>query len=83
CAIALALPEKIIGVVEGACDGLIAHEEKGMNGFGYDSIFYYPPFEKTFAELTPEEKGRVSHRGEALAMTRSIIIDFLHNRDNT
>jgi XTP/dITP diphosphohydrolase len=46
--------------------GEIAHEIAGTNGFGYDPIFYYPPMKKTFAEISAEEKHRVSHRGIAL-----------------
>ncbi|MFQ5485066.1 MAG: non-canonical purine NTP pyrophosphatase, partial [Desulfobacterales bacterium] len=48
------------------CKGLITAKPAGQNGFGYDPIFYYPPLQKTFAELTRKEKGRVSHRGKAL-----------------
>ncbi len=46
--------------------GEIAHEIAGTNGFGYDPIFYYPPMKKTFAEISAEEKHKVSHRGIAL-----------------
>ena len=53
-----------------SCDGYvkgeIAKSPKGSFGFGYDSVFYYPPFEKTFAELSEEEKNSISHRGRAL-----------------
>lgn len=47
-------------------EGIIAHEIKGANGFGYDPIVYLPQYGKTSAELTPEEKNKISHRGEAL-----------------
>ena len=53
-------------VVRGECHGYIATEETGSNGFGYDSLFYYPEFDKTFAELTNEQKNSVSHRGKAI-----------------
>ena len=51
---------------DGSVKGEIAKSPKGSFGFGYDSVFYYPPFEKTFAELSEEEKNSISHRGRAL-----------------
>ena len=51
---------------DGSVKGEIAQSPKGSFGFGYDSVFYYPPFEKTFAELSEEEKNSISHRGRAL-----------------
>ena len=53
-------------VCEGECPGTIAFAPMGEGGFGYDPIFYYPPFGKTLAEVTPEEKNQVSHRAVAL-----------------
>lgn len=53
-------------VANGQVDGLILEEERGEDGFGYDPIFFYPPFEKSFAELTMTEKNQISHRGRAL-----------------
>jgi XTP/dITP diphosphohydrolase len=50
----------------GKVRGIILEKPKGMNGFGYDPVFYYPPFKRTFAELTGEEKNQVSHRSQAL-----------------
>ena len=50
----------------GSIEGEIAQSPKGSFGFGYDSVFYYPPLEKTFAELSEEEKNSISHRGRAL-----------------
>lgn len=67
CIIAIALPDGAALTYEGCCEGLITHEPAGNGGFGYDPLFYYPPFEKTFAQLTTEEKNRVSHRGRAMA----------------
>lgn len=67
CTIAIALPDGTALTYEGTCDGLITHEPAGNGGFGYDPLFYYPPLEKTFAQLTTEEKNRVSHRGRAMA----------------
>lgn len=51
---------------DGRCDGYILDHEVGDGGFGYDSIFYYPDYDKTFAQLTPAEKGGISHRGKAM-----------------
>ncbi len=50
----------------GRCDGIILEKERGENGFGYDSVFYYPDYDATFAELTPAQKASVSHRGRAM-----------------
>jgi XTP/dITP diphosphohydrolase len=66
CVISLAMPTGPALTYEGRCEGLIAESPEGTNGFGYDPIFFYPPYKKTFAQLTREEKGRVSHRGKAL-----------------
>ena len=71
CVISVAVPTGAALTYEGRCEGLITEEPMGENGFGYDPIFYYPPLQKTFAQLSREEKGRVSHRGEALAELRS------------
>lgn len=66
CVISVATPTGAALTYEARCEGLIADTASGMNGFGYDPIFYYPPLNKTFAEMTPNEKSRVSHRGKAL-----------------
>jgi XTP/dITP diphosphohydrolase len=65
CVIAVATPKGILGACEGECQGLIALEAKGTNGFGYDPIFYVPEFDKTMAELTSEIKNHISHRARA------------------
>jgi XTP/dITP diphosphohydrolase len=70
CVISIAVPRGPALTYEARCEGLIAQEPAGENGFGYDPIFYYPPLQKTFAQLTREEKGRVSHRGKALQELR-------------
>lgn len=70
CVIAVAVPGGAALIYEGNCDGVIAREPKGAGGFGYDPLFYYPPLDKTFAEMTREEKNRVSHRGKAMAELR-------------
>lgn len=51
----------------GEVNGIIAESMQGVNGFGYDPVFFYPPLQKTYAQLTPEEKNQISHRGRALA----------------
>ena len=66
CVLSLAVPTGPALTYEARCDGLIARQASGTNGFGYDPIFYYPDLGKTFAELTIEEKSLVSHRGKAL-----------------
>jgi XTP/dITP diphosphohydrolase len=66
CVIALAQCGRILCLTEGSADGLILDEPRGTGGFGYDPYFFYPPLGKTFAELKPEEKFAVSHRGNAL-----------------
>ena len=73
CFVALASPKKIIKVVEGKCSGYILSEMRGERGFGYDPLFYYPPHKKTFAELFPEEKNKVSHRYRALRKIARVI----------
>lgn len=67
CVLSIAVPTGPALVYEGSCEGEIADSMKGSNGFGYDPLFYYPPFNKTFAELTKEEKNKISHRGKAMA----------------
>jgi XTP/dITP diphosphohydrolase len=66
CVISVAAPTGAALTYEARCDGQISESAVGSNGFGYDPIFYYPPFQKTFAEMTISEKSRVSHRGIAL-----------------
>lgn len=75
CAIAAAFPKGEVLTTIGTIEGRIAHEEKGENGFGYDPIFYVPEFDCTTAELSDEEKNRISHRGNALrAMKEKLLL---------
>ena len=67
CVISIAVPSGPALTYEGRCEGEISTEPKGVSGFGYDPVFYFPEYGKTFAELTSEEKNKVSHRGKALA----------------
>lgn len=64
--IALVRPDGSEITFRGECHGEIIFEKRGSNGFGYDPIFYVPSLEKTFAELTPEQKNSISHRKESL-----------------
>ncbi len=67
CVIAIAVPRGPALIYEGRCEGVITDAPRGGQGFGYDPLFYYPPAGKTFAEMDPQEKNRVSHRGRAMA----------------
>ena len=67
CTIAIAYPDKETQIFEGLFEGRIAYEAVGNNGFGYDPIFYVPEKGCTSAQLTEEEKNKISHRGKALA----------------
>ena len=66
CVLAIAGPNVETETFSGSCEGLILTERTGTNGFGYDPIFYVPSKKKSMAELSPEEKGVISHRGNAL-----------------
>lgn len=70
CVIAAAFPDGSIKTARGTMEGRIGYEEKGENGFGYDPIFYLPEFGCTSAELSMEEKNKISHRGKALRAIR-------------
>ena len=70
CAIAAVLPDGRELTTRATIEGRIDYEEKGQHGFGYDPIFYVPEFHKTTAELTEEEKNKVSHRGKALRLMK-------------
>ena len=77
CVIAVVFPSAREEVVTGSCNGLIALEPKGKGGFGYDPLFYVPEYGKTMAELPPEIKNRISHRGKALAKLRKKLMAML------
>lgn len=70
CAIAAAFPDGRVVTKRATIEGIIGYEIKGENGFGYDPIFYVPEYGKTTAELSPEEKNAISHRGKALRLMR-------------
>ncbi len=73
CVISIAVPTGAALTYEGRCEGIIIDEPRGDSGFGYDPIFFYTELGKTFAELSMEEKSRVSHRGKAF---KEIIREF-------
>jgi len=73
CAVALADKDGLVGVVEGRCDGLIGFKMQGHFGFGYDPLFVIPKYKKTFAQLGPGIKHKMSHRYRALEKAKKII----------
>ena len=72
CAIAAAFPDGRVLITRGTMEGQIGYEEKGENGFGYDPIFYLPEYQCYSAELSLEEKNKLSHRGKALRLMKEI-----------
>ena len=79
CAIAAALPDGSTEVVRGTMEGRIGYEITGENGFGYDPIFYLPQFGCSSAELEPEKKNELSHRGEGLRKMRKVLEEKLES----
>jgi XTP/dITP diphosphohydrolase len=77
CVIAVALPDGTARFAEGECEGVIADEPRGVNGFGYDPIFLVPGLNRTMAELSPMEKNSISHRARALEKAREILCGLL------
>jgi len=77
CVIAIVSPDGIEAVTEGACKGRIRFRGVGKKGFGYDPLFELPQYGKTMAQLSVEEKNKISHRGKALRKLRKIIDHFL------
>ena len=73
CAIAAVFPDGKELVVRGTVEGIIGYEERGENGFGYGPIFYLPERGLTTAELPPEEKNSISHRGNALRKMKELL----------
>lgn len=78
CAIACVMPDGTHYEAEATYEGAIGYEEKGEHGFGYDPIFYLPDRGVYSAELDPDEKNRISHRGKALEMMKDILADKLN-----
>ncbi len=79
CLIAIARNEDNVRSVEGTVEGRIAREPRGENGFGYDPVFLLPNRGLTAAELTPDEKHAVSHRGVAAQKARKLLESMLHD----
>lgn len=77
CAIAAVLPDGSERVVRATMEGRIGYEIAGANGFGYDPIFYLPEYGKTSAEISPEEKNAISHRGKALRLMKEQLKEAL------
>ena len=77
CAVSLADKEGLIDTVEGRCWGVIGFEPKGNTGFGYDPLFVIPKYKKTFAELGPRIKHKMSHRFRALQKAKKIIQKYI------
>jgi XTP/dITP diphosphohydrolase len=73
CAVALADKGRIVFEATGTVEGEIAPEPRGTHGFGYDPIFFYPPYGRTLAEIELDQKGAVSHRGKAFSALREYL----------
>lgn len=73
CAMAVIMPDGREFCALGTVEGLIAEKPSGNGGFGYDPIFFVPEYGKTMAELTPDEKNAISHRGRALRAVRKLV----------
>jgi len=78
CAICCVVSKSESFFVSGKCGGIITREKSGENGFGYDPVFYYPQKNKTFAQLTDEEKNKVSHRALALEHFAKEIVKYIN-----
>ncbi len=72
----LARAERVLWEGEGRVEGLIAEEPGGEGGFGYDPVFFYPPAGRTFAQLSRQEKNRVSHRGRMLSLLKEFLLNW-------
>lgn len=77
CAIAAVFPDGKEFVEKGTMEGVIGEKPMGENGFGYDPILFLPQYNKSSAQLTPEEKNRISHRGEALSKMKAAIEKYI------
>lgn len=77
CCAALTDATGIVDVVSGSCRGLITRRSVGKNGFGYDPLFYVPRYKKTFGQLDPQIKARISHRARAMRKVKKILISYL------
>ena len=76
CVIAVATPDGRLGFCYGECRGMISFEPKGEEGFGYDPVFYLPELDRTMAQLSLEEKNRISHRGQATSKVPLVLAEL-------
>jgi XTP/dITP diphosphohydrolase len=74
CALALAKDGRLLFETRGTVEGRVAREARGCGGFGYDPMFFFPPYNATLAEVTPERKAAVSHRGKAFHALRAFLL---------
>ena len=79
CTVAIATPQDELYLVDGECPGEVIPEERGTNGFGYDPIFWMPELQRTMAELSDEEKNKVSHRSRAVAKARPLLTKLIRS----
>ena len=77
CVIAVVFPDGKRIVTRGTMEGIIAEKPQGENGFGYDPIVFIPEYNKTSAQLTPDEKNKISHRGKALEKLKEGLVKYL------
>ncbi|MBI4621175.1 MAG: XTP/dITP diphosphatase [Desulfobacterales bacterium] len=77
CVIAVVTPEGKEDIAEGECRGIIQFEGRGKFGFGYDPLFFVPEYRRTFAELSPEIKNKISHRAKAMEKLRVVLKEYL------
>lgn len=78
--VAVAFPDGRVYTFEGTCEGAIALEPRGTGGFGYDPIFYLPELDRTVAELNPQEKDLISHRGQAVRKAREFLLTLMREQ---
>lgn len=81
CALAVALPGKATITVAGTCEGRILKQPKGNNGFGYDPVFYVPEKSRAMAELSSEEKNKISHRANALKKLEGMLDSIVESAE--
>ena len=80
CVLAVAAPGQKTETFSGSCEGIILHERRGNNGFGYDPIFFAPEQDKAMAELEPREKAAISHRGNALRQLQTSLPTWMNEQ---
>lgn len=83
CAVALADEHGLVAVREGKCRGIIGFEQKGNFGFGYDPLFIIPEYKKTFAQLGPRIKHKISHRYRALEKAKQVIRKYIEQHKSS